>query len=121
MELQRARGPAVCKGFLTLDSEDWRVFLVGVLRSYVDFRETTREAESYEKYRAPLLSWWEALTEGFRRCRLVVERIQQRLDDVVAWFANVLSPMLAVVVACRGDPVLTEMIYAGTKRWNQKH
>ena len=42
-------------------------------------------------------------TEGFRRCRLVVERIQQRLDDVVAWFANALSPMLAVVVACRGD------------------
>jgi hypothetical protein len=93
----------------------------GVLRSYVDFRETTREAESYEKYRAPLVSWWEALTEGFRRCRLVVERIQQRLDDVVAWFANALSPMLAVVVACRGDQFLTEMIYAGTKRWNQKH
>jgi hypothetical protein len=51
----------------------------------------------------------------------VVERIQQRLDDVVAWFANALSPMLAVVVACRGDQFLTEMIYAGTKRWNQKH
>ncbi|MCS6327061.1 MAG: hypothetical protein H8K06_08245, partial [Nitrospira sp.] len=30
-------------------------------------------------------------------------------------------PMLAVVVACRGDQFLTEMIYAGTKRWNQKH
>jgi hypothetical protein len=37
-------------------SEDWRAFLVGVLRSYVDFRETTREAESYEKYRAPLVA-----------------------------------------------------------------
>ena len=59
-----------------------------MLRSYVDFRETTREAESYEKYRAPLLGWWEALTEGFRRCRLVVERIQQRLDDVAAWLAQ---------------------------------
>jgi phage replication initiation protein len=98
--------------------EDWRAFLVGVLRSYVDFRETTREAESYEKYRAPLVGWWKALTEGFMRCRLVVERIQQRLDDVAAWLANAVSPMLAVVVACRGDQFLTEMIYAGTKRWN---
>jgi hypothetical protein len=121
MEFKQDRAQACAKALLTLDSEDWRAFLVGVLRSYVDFRETTREAESYEKYRAPLLAWWEGLTEGFRRCRLVVERIQQRLDDVVAWFANALSPMLAVVVACRGDQFLTEMIYAGTKRWNQKH
>ena len=29
--------------------------------------------------------------------------------------------MLAVIVACRGDQFLLEMIYAGTKRWNQKH
>ena len=121
MEFKQDRAQACAKALLTLDPEDWRAFLVGVLRSYVDFRETTREAESYEKYRAPLLAWWEGLTEGFRRCRLVVERIQQRLDDVVAWFAHALSPMLAVVVACRGDQFLTEMIYAGTKRWNQKH
>jgi phage replication initiation protein len=59
--------------------------------------------------------WWKALTEGFMRCRLVVERIQQRLDDVAAWLANAISPMLAVVVACRGDQFLLEMIYAGTK------
>jgi phage replication initiation protein len=120
--IQTGPGSSLCQSACShFDAEDWRAFLVGVLRSYVDFRETTREAESYEKYRAPLLAWWEALTEGFRRCRLVVERLQQRLDDVVAWFANVLSPMLAVVVACRGDEFLTEMIYAGTKRWNQKH
>lgn len=50
-----------------LDPEDWRAFLVDVLRSYVDFLEPTREAESFEKYRAPLLSWWEALTEERRR------------------------------------------------------
>jgi hypothetical protein len=49
-------GPKPAQSLLTLDPEDWRAFLVGVLRSYVDFRETTREAESYEKYRAPLLA-----------------------------------------------------------------
>ncbi len=121
MELKQDRGQACAKALLTLDSEDWRAFLVGVLRSYVDFRETTREAESYEKYRAPLLGWWQTLTEGFRRCRLVVERIQQRLDDVAAWLAQSVASMLAVVVACRGDQFLTELIYAGTKKWKQKH
>jgi phage replication initiation protein len=121
MEFKQDRAQACAKALLTLDAEDWRAFLVGVLRSYVDFRETTREAESYEKYRAPLLAWWEALTEGFKRCRLVVERIQQRLDDVAAWLAQSVASMLAVVVACRGDQFLTELIYAGTKKWTQKH
>ncbi|MBS0160904.1 MAG: replication initiation factor domain-containing protein [Nitrospira sp.] len=121
LEFKQDRAQACAKALLTLDPDDWRAFLVGVLRSYVDFRETTREAESYEKYRAPLVGWWKALTEGFMRCRLVVERIQQRLDDVAAWLANAISPMLAVVVACRGDQFLFEMIYAGTKRWTQKH
>jgi DNA relaxase NicK len=121
LEFKQDRAQACAKALLTLDFEDWRAFLVGVLRSYVDFRETTREAESYEKYRAPLLAWWEALTEGFKRCRLVVERIQQRLDDVAAWLAQSVASMLAVVVACRGDQFLTELIYTGTKKWNQKH
>ena len=53
--------------------------------------------------------------------RAQIDEIQQRLDDVAAWLANAISPMLAVVVACRGDQFLMEMIYAGTKRWTQKH
>ncbi len=55
------------------------------------------------------------------RCRLVVERIQQRLDDVAAWLAQSVASMLAVVVACRGDQFLKELIYAGTQKWKQKH
>ena len=92
-----------------------------VLRSYGDFRDTTREAESYEKYRADLLPWWKALTEGFTRCRLVVEQTQRRLDDVVTWMAQAISPMLAVIVASRGYDFLVELIYAGKQRWRQKH
>jgi DNA relaxase NicK len=121
LEFKQERAQACAKALLTLDAEDWRAFLVGVLRSYVDFRETTREAESYEKYRAPLLAWWEALTEGFKRCRLVVEQTQRRLDDVVTWMAQSISPMLAVVVNCRGYDFLVELVYAGMQRWTQKH
>ena len=45
LELKKDRAQACAKAVLTLAPEDWREFLVGVLRSYVDFRETTRDAE----------------------------------------------------------------------------
>lgn len=61
LEFKQDRAQACAKALLTLDAEDWRAFVVGVMRSYIDFRETTREAESYEKYRAPLLAWGEGL------------------------------------------------------------
>ena len=121
LEFKQDRAQACAKGLRTLDAEDWRAFLVGLLRSYVDFRETTREAEPYEKYRAALLPWWQALTEGFRRCRLVVEKVQQRLDDVAQWLSRSIAPMLAVAVARKGQQFLFDLIYAGTKKWKAKH
>jgi DNA relaxase NicK len=121
LEFKEERAQACAKAFLYLDSEDWRSFIVGVLRSYVDFREITREAAPYEKYRAPLLPWWKALTEGFRRCRLVVQQVRQHLEDVAMWLVKAVSPMLAVVVARKGDQFLHDLIYAGTKKWKSKH
>ncbi len=121
LEFKAERAQACAKAFLYLDQEDWRSFIVGVLRSYVDFRDITREAEPYEKYRAALLPWWQALTEGFRRCRLVVERMQQRLEDVAMWLVKAVSPMLAVVVARKGDRFLHDLIYTGTQKWKSKH
>jgi phage replication initiation protein len=121
MEFKQDRAQACAKALLTLDPKiggpSWSGCCVPMWISERP-RERPNRMRSIGR---PLVAWWEGLTEGFRRCRLVVERIQQRLDDVVAWFANALSPMLAVVVACRGDQFLMEMIYAGTKRWNQKH
>lgn len=35
--------------------------------------------------------------------------------------AQAISPMLAVVVNCRGYDFLVEMIYAGMQRWRHKH
>ena len=105
LELKKDRAQACAKALLTLPPEDWREFLVGVLRSYVDFRETTRDAEPWEKYRAPLLSWWEALTEGFKRCRLVVEKVQQTLDEVCQWLGQSISAMLALAYLHRGESI----------------
>jgi len=92
-----------------------------VLRSYVDFRETTREAEAWEKYRAPLLTWWEALTEGFKKCRLVVEKVRQTLGDLCQWLGQSVSAVLAVAYCRRGDQFLKELIYTGSKKWKARH
>ncbi len=121
LELKQDRAQACAKALLTLPPEDWREFLVGVLRSYVDFRDISREDEPWEKYRAPLLAWWESLTEGFKRCRLVVEKVKQTIDDVCQWLADSVSGMLALAYFYRGEPFLQQLIYTGTKKWNPKH
>ena len=121
LELKKDRAQACAKALLTLPPEDWREFLVGILRSYVDFRETTHEAEPWEKYWAPLLSWWDTLTEGFKRCRLVVEKVQQTLDEVCQWLGQSISAMLALAYFHRGEPFLQQLIYAGSKKWKAKH
>jgi len=121
LELKKDRAQACAKALLTLPPEDWREFLVGVLRSYVDFRETTRDAEPWEKYRAPLLAWWASLTEGFTRCRLVVEKVQQTLDEVCQWLGQSISAMLALAYFHRGESFLQQLIYAGSKKWKAKH
>src|SRR6185295_1305754 len=121
LELKKDRAQACAKALLTLEPDDWREFLVGVLRSYVDFRETTHEAEPWEKYRAPLLSWWASLTEGFKRCRLVVEKIQQTLDEVCQWLGQSISSMLALAYFHRGEQFLQQLIYAGSKKWKDRH
>ena len=121
LELKKDRAQACAKALLTLQPEDWREFLVGILRSYVDFRDTTREAEPWEKYRAPLLAWWEALTEGFKRCRLVVEKVQQTFEEICQWLGQSISAMLALAYFRRGEQFLQELIYAGSKKWKARH
>lgn len=121
LEFKKDRAHACAKALLYLDPEDCRSFLVGVLRSYVDFRDTTRDATAWEKYRAPLLSWWAALTEGFQKCRLAVEQVQHTIEQVKQWLARSIGPMLAVVYKVAGPSFLHEVICAGQQRWRSKH
>ena len=94
---------------------------MGVLRSYVDIPETSRDGEPWEKYRASLFPWWEALTEGFKRCRLVVGKVQQTLDEVCQWLGRSISAMLALAYFHRGEQFLQQLIYAGSKKWKAWH
>jgi phage replication initiation protein len=121
LEFKDERAQACGKALINLPPADWREFLVGLLRAYVDFRDTTREAEPYEKYRAPLLAWWTELTEGFVKARLVVQNDGTSLDDMCHWLGNYVSASLAVAYCQRGEPWLRELIYTGSKKWKAKH
>lgn len=121
LELKQDRAQACAKALINLQPEDWREFLVGILRSYVDFRETTREAEPWEKYRAPLLPWWQVLTEGFKRCRLVIQKVQQTIETVCQWLGQSVSAMLALAYRRRGEEFLKDLIVIGTQKWKAKH
>ena len=94
-----------------------------MLRSYVDFRATTRDEEDELRYRAPLLDWWLLLTDGFKKGRLVVEKEAQTLLKVKRWVRESVAPMLAVI--CAADPGghawLDQQIVAGKRRWKGTH
>jgi len=106
-----------------LEEADWPEFMVGVLRGYVDFRDTSRDKEEEFRYRAPLLDWWLLLTDGFKKGRLVVEKEAQTLPKVKRWVSQSVAPMLAVICAAdpEGEDWLKRHILVGKRRWNNTH
>jgi len=106
-----------------LEETDWLEFIVGVLRGYVDFRDTSRDEEDEFRYRAPLLDWWVWLTDGFMKGRLVVEKEAQTLPKVKRWVRQSVAPMLAVIYAADpdGHAWLDQQIVSGKARWKAEH
>lgn len=123
LELRKERADACVKKLVACDPADWQEIVVGLLRSHVDFRHTTREQESAARCRAPLLAWWEHLTGGFQKARLTVEKQARTLEDVKEWFQQSVAPTLALlyVTPNLGLPWIEEVINAGADRWKQKH
>ena len=123
IELKKDRAQACGQVLSYLEETDWLEYMVGVLRGYVDFRDTTRDEEDEFRYRAPLLDWWLQLTEGFKKGRLVVGKEAQTLSRVKRWVRESVAPMLAVI--CAADPGghawLDQQIIAGKKRWKAEH
>jgi DNA relaxase NicK len=123
LELKKDRAQVCGQVLSYLEEADWLEFMVGVLRGYVDFRATSRDEEDEFRYRAPLLDWWQLLTNGFKKGRLVVEKEAQTLPKVKRWVSQSVAPMLAVI--CAADPGgqawLDHVIVAGKRRWKGKH
>ena len=123
LELKKDRAQCCGQVLSYLEETDWLEFMVGVLRGYVDFRDTTRDEEDEFRYRTPLLDWWLLLTDGFKKGRLVVEKETQSLPKVKRWVSQSVAPMLAVIYAADpgGHAWLERQIIAGKRRWNNKH
>jgi DNA relaxase NicK len=123
LELKQERAQVCGQVLSYLEEADWLEFIIGVLRGYVDFRDTTREEEDEFRYRAPLLDWWLLLTDGFKKGRLVVEKEAQTLPKVKRWVRQSVAPMLAVICAAHpdGQAWLEQQIVAGVRRWKDKH
>lgn len=123
LELKQERAQVCGQVLSYLEEADWLEFMVGVLRGYVDFRDTSREEEDESRYRAPLLEWWLQLTDGLKKGRLVVEKEAQTLLKVKRWISQSVAPMLAVIYAEHpgGHAWLEKQIIAGAKRWKERH
>lgn len=123
LELKKDRAQACGQVLSYLEETDWLEFLVGVLRGYADFRDTTRDEEEEFRYRAPLLDWWLLLTDGFKKGRLVVEKEAQTLATVKRWVSQSVASMLAVIWEdlSSGPAWLKHEIGAGKHRWKEKH
>lgn len=123
IELKDDRANVCGQALASLDEDEFRRLMVGVLRAAVDFRHTTWEADALERFRAKPLRWWVRLTEGFQKARLVVTKATRKIEDVKAWVSQSLAPMLAVV-ACApaaGEEWLRKVIASGADRWTPKH
>ncbi len=122
LELKKDRAEQCARALASLDEADWKEFVVGLLRSYVDFRHITRETEDEDRYRAPMLEWYALLTEGFQKGRLVQEKQVQTLQNVKRWVSHALTPLLAVICATPGgEEWLQQEIVRGIARWKDRH
>lgn len=104
-----------------LPIDEWKRFTVGLLKSYISFRDTTADAPAWERCRASELPWWKALTEDFKRCRFHVEKTERKLEEVLAWFSQAMGPTMAALYCAVGPDFLMKVIESGSHRWKAHH
>ena len=122
LELKKDRAQVCGQVLSFLEEADWLEFMVGVLRSYVDFRDTSRGEEDEHRCRAPLLDWWLLLTEGFKKARLVVEKEPHTLAKAKLWVSRSVAPTLAMCVEHPGGQAwLEHVLIVGKSRLKEKH
>jgi DNA relaxase NicK len=123
LEFKQERAEKCGQALASLDAEEYRRFIVGVLRSAIDFRATDWGADPMVRCRARPLRWWVKLTNGFGKARLILEQVVRKIEDVKQWVADSLAPMLAVICASKaaGQSWLEQVIVTGVERWKAKH
>lgn len=122
LEFKKDRAQLCARALANLNEADWKECVVGLLRTYVNFRQVPKDAEEEERYRAPMLEWYVLLTEGFQKGRLAQEKQVQTLQNVKRWVSHALTPLLAVICATPGgEEWLQQEIVRGIARWKDRH
>jgi phage replication initiation protein len=117
------RAQAVGLALGSLDGDSFRKYIVGVFRTAVDFRDCTRADDPKDRYYAPLLTWWQTLTDGMQRATLHIVTTVRRIEHVKRWAEKSLAPMLGLLCAHpeAGERWLVKTIVNGVDRWRSKH
>ena len=122
LELKRDRARACAVALRGLEEKEWRRVLVGVLRSCIDFRDTTREKSKSERSRAPVLPWWEQLTEGFERSQLTVEQSKEwGVEDLKRSIRPYMVTIATLTEVPGGREWLDAETEAGRLRYKPRH
>jgi phage replication initiation protein len=122
LEFKQDRAQLCAKFLVNLNEGDWKESVVGLLRSYVDFRDTTRDAEDEEQARASRLPWYEALTNGFTAARLTKTQAEPDEERAKQWIVRSVAPMLAAICALpKGQEWMEGTIAEGADRWRDYH
>lgn len=123
LELKKDHAHQIAFNLTCLDETEWLALVISRLRAYIDFRETLRSEEDSARCRAPLLDWWQELTDGLSKGRFTIQKPDRRIEDVKDWFSRAIGPTLAVLCMSpeAGRPYFERVIQSGAGRWKEKH
>ena len=122
LELKQDRAQACAVALRGLEEKKWLCFLVGVLRSCIEFKTTTRGQSKSERSRAPLLPWWEQLTEGFERSQLTVEQSKEwGVEDLKRSIRPYMVTIATLTEVPGGREWLDAETEAGRLRYKPRH
>ncbi len=93
--------------------------VVGVLRSYLDFREPGADS-NVSRWRT--VSWWESFLGACERVRLAIPKPERTIERVREWLLKQVAPMFAVLWESGHQAgFVHNMIEEGKARWGAGH
>lgn len=96
-------------------------YVVGVITGYVDFRSNKSLKNVTRRSR---LLWFSKLVGSIEQVKFVIERVEKKIEEVVAWIDRQVGPSLAIVKRYFSDSfdnVLFYILLHGEQRLRLKH
>jgi phage replication initiation protein len=123
LELRNERAQLVAQEYSKPEA-DMVCVLVGVLRSYLDFKEP---GTSNQMTRWQTVDWWLSFCSGLEKVKLSIQPIKRTMASVIQWVRHQVAPSLALIAANVGGDLdafadqIIEFSREGKQRWGFKH